>query len=53
LLSRRCQVLEQFSDKLPNLASLIGNVVDFEDSKHLKRLAVLAGFKFSVTFYHI
>jgi hypothetical protein len=37
------QVLAQFSEKLHNLATLIGNVVDFEESKHLKRLAVLQG----------
>ena len=39
----RGQVLAQFSTKLHNLATLIGNVVDFEESKHLKRLAVLEG----------
>jgi hypothetical protein len=43
MLFLRGQVLAQFSEKLQNLATLICNVVDFEESKHLKRLAVLQG----------
>lgn len=43
MLFLRGQVLAQFSEKLQNLATLICNVVDFEESKHLKRLAVLEG----------